>query len=149
MRALTFDSSRENWAASTGMVLDDVPEPALGQGDDHQVLIRVKYAGFCGSDRGIWSRKAFGDMVLGSLDQEGRTRRIFGHEMLGEEIAEAHDKAPPVACGVTQFSQHRRIELGDLELDERGALILEHRAFEQPFGEPVVGQHAVLVLVIG
>lgn len=87
MRALTFDSNRESWAGSTGMILEDVPAPALGPDDHDQVLIKVKYAGFCGSDRGIWSRKAFGDMVLGSLADEGRTRRIFGHEMLGEVLA--------------------------------------------------------------
>jgi threonine 3-dehydrogenase len=51
------------------------------------VLIAVKYAGFCGSDRGIWWRKAFGDMILGSLDDEGRDKRVVGHELLGEIIA--------------------------------------------------------------
>src|SRR5690606_10397351 len=44
------------------------------------------YAGFCGSDRGIWWRKAFGDMILGSLAEEGRTKRIVGHELLGEIV---------------------------------------------------------------
>lgn len=87
MRALTFDAAREDWAGSTGMVFEDVPEPTLAAGDDDQVLIRVKFAGFCGSDRGIWTRKAFGDMVLGSLADEAQTRRIFGHEMLGEVVA--------------------------------------------------------------
>ena len=59
MRALTFDATRESWTGSTGMVVDEVPAPALdGAGDE--VLVRVKYAGFCGSDRGIWWRKEFG-----------------------------------------------------------------------------------------
>jgi threonine 3-dehydrogenase len=87
VRALTFDTAREDWAGSTGMVFENVPEPTLEAGDDDQVLIRVKFAGFCGSDRGIWTRKAFGDMVLGSLADEAQTRRIFGHEMLGEVVA--------------------------------------------------------------
>jgi threonine 3-dehydrogenase len=92
MLALTFDSSRQDWSSSTGMELDRVPIPQLGAGADQScVIIRVKYAGFCGTDRGIWSRKAMGDMVLGSLRDEGRTRRIFGHELLGE-IVEVGDK---------------------------------------------------------
>jgi threonine 3-dehydrogenase len=94
MKALTFDRKREDWEGSTGMVLDEVPAPALGAADRDQVLVRVKLAGFCGSDRGIWTRKAFGDMVLGSLEREGRTRRIFGHEMLGEVVE--------VGAGVTR-----------------------------------------------
>jgi threonine 3-dehydrogenase len=91
MRALTFDSRREDWAGSTGMVLEDVPEPTIGPADGDQVIVRVRYTGFCGSDRGIWSRKAFGDMVLGSLAAEGRSRRIFGHEMMGEVVAVGPD----------------------------------------------------------
>src|SRR5688500_3007643 len=87
MRALTFDKTREDWTGSTGIVLEDVPAPALGPGDDDQVIVRVRYSGFCGAERGSWSSTAFGDMVLGSLDAEGRTRRIFGHEMMGEVVA--------------------------------------------------------------
>ena len=51
-----------------------------------QVLIKMLYAGFCGSDRGIWWRKAFGDMISESLQDEERTKRIIGHELLGEVI---------------------------------------------------------------
>jgi threonine 3-dehydrogenase len=90
MWALTFDRSREDWAGSTGLVKERVPVPVLDEPDGvdrSSVIIRVKYAGFCGSDRGIWWRKAFGDMILGSLDEEGRDRRIVGHELLGEIVA--------------------------------------------------------------
>jgi len=88
MRALTFDSSRESWSASTGMVLERVEAPTLeGAPDRERVLIEVMYAGFCGTDRGIWSRKSMGDMVLGSLATDGATRRIFGHELLGRIVA--------------------------------------------------------------
>jgi threonine 3-dehydrogenase len=91
MWALTFDRSREDWACSTGLVREQVPEPVLDEradsADGSRVLIKVKYAGFCGSDRGIWSRKSFGDMILGSLDDEGRDKRVVGHEMLGEIVA--------------------------------------------------------------
>ena len=75
MWALTFDRSREDWAGSTGLVKERVPRPRLDDpdgADRSNVIIRVKYAGFCGSDRGIWWRKAFGDMILGSLDEEGQ-----------------------------------------------------------------------------
>jgi threonine 3-dehydrogenase len=86
MVALTFDRERDGWETSTGLVKERVARPALGDGDEQSVLIRVKYAGFCGSDRGIWWRKAFGDMILGSLAEEGKTTRIVGHELLGEVV---------------------------------------------------------------
>jgi threonine 3-dehydrogenase len=93
MRALTLDLAREGWESSTGMVLDHVPVPTLGEGaDQSSVVVKVRYAGFCGTDRGIWSRRAMGDVILGSLETEGRTRRVFGHELLGE-IVEVGDKA--------------------------------------------------------
>ncbi len=84
MTALTFDRERDGWERSTGLVKEQVAAPTLSAPDE--VLIRVKYAGFCGSDRGIWWRKAFGDMILGSLAEEQKTRRIVGHELLGEVV---------------------------------------------------------------
>jgi len=96
MWALTFDRSREDWAGSTGLVKERIPVPVLDDpegADRSNVIIRVKYAGFCGSDRGIWWRKAFGDMILGSLDEEGRDRRVVGHELLGE-IVEVGSRVP-------------------------------------------------------
>jgi threonine 3-dehydrogenase len=91
MWALTFDRRREGWETSRGMVRERVPVPHLVAGDADpsdadSVVVRVRYAGFCGSDRGIWWRRAFGDMVARSLDQDGRDRRIFGHELLGEIV---------------------------------------------------------------
>lgn len=98
MHALTFDRSREDWHSSTGMVLERVPVPVLDEAadgaDQSHVLIKVKYAGFCGSDRGIWWRKSFEDMVHVSLDEDGRDKRIFGHEMLGE-IVEVGSRVTP------------------------------------------------------
>lgn len=91
MWALTFDRSRESWDSSTGLVRERVPVPTLDEASDPadrgMVIVKVKYAGFCGSDRGIWWRKSFGDMILGSLDEEGRDKRVVGHEMLGEIVA--------------------------------------------------------------
>ncbi|MEZ4319225.1 MAG: zinc-binding dehydrogenase [Myxococcota bacterium] len=70
------------------MVLEQVDVPRITDEpeDRSEVIVKVLYAGFCGSDRGIWWRKAFGDMVLGSLDNERKDRRIFGHELLGEIV---------------------------------------------------------------
>lgn len=88
MTALTFDSQRDGWSRSTGLVKEAVAVPDFDPARDHaSVLIRVKYAGFCGSDRGIWWRKAFGDMIEGSLAEEQRTTRVVGHELLGEIVA--------------------------------------------------------------
>lgn len=91
MWALTFDKAREDWAGSTGLVKERIPVPELDEetdgADRSQVLIKVRYAGFCGSDRGIWWRKSFGDMILDSLQEEGKTRRVVGHELLGEIVA--------------------------------------------------------------
>jgi len=86
MRALTFDRTRERWDDSTGMVLDKVPTPSLAHAVDGSALIRVRYTGFCGTDRGIWSRKSFGDLISRSLDEERSDRRVFGHELLGEVV---------------------------------------------------------------
>jgi len=90
MWALTFDRSREDWKTSRGLVRERVPVPTLAEPDGADrscCIIRVKKAGFCGSDRGIWWRKAFGDMILGSLDDERRDKRVIGHELLGEIVA--------------------------------------------------------------
>jgi threonine 3-dehydrogenase len=87
MVALTFDSSREKWGESTGFVKERVEQPSLEPQERDQVLIKVLYAGFCGSDRGIWWRKAFGDMISDSLIEEKQTKRIIGHELLGKVMA--------------------------------------------------------------
>jgi threonine 3-dehydrogenase len=94
MWALTFDKVREDWATSIGLIRERIPRPVLTEpahADGTFVIIKVKYAGFCGSDRGIWWRKAFGDMILDSLDGEGKTTRVVGHELLGE-IVEVGDR---------------------------------------------------------
>ena len=94
MWALTFDSSREEWSGSRGLVKERVPRPTLedpAHRDGTSLIVKVRYAGFCGSDRGIWTRKAFGDMILDSLKEEGKTKRIVGHELLGE-IVEMGDR---------------------------------------------------------
>jgi threonine 3-dehydrogenase len=94
MLALTFDKAREEWNSSTGLVKETITQPVLhdpAHSDGTFVIIKVKFAGFCGSDRGIWWRKAFGDMILDSLAAEGKTKRVVGHELLGE-IVEVGDR---------------------------------------------------------
>jgi threonine 3-dehydrogenase len=91
MKALTFDTSREKWEESTGLVKEDIPRPTLSSSDRDSVIIKVHYAGFCGSDRGIWWRKAFGDMILGSLQMDQQTKRTVGHELLGEVVERGAD----------------------------------------------------------
>lgn len=90
MQALILDPSRDPWETSRGFEKRDVPEPILDEkadpADAERVLIRVHYAGVCGSDRGIWFRSAFRDHILGSLKTEKKTYRIIGHEFFGEVI---------------------------------------------------------------
>src|SRR3989344_9212577 len=91
MQALVFDTSCETWETSRGFEKREVPEPVLDEkadpADADRVLIRVHYAGVCGSDRGIWFRSAFRNQILGSLAAEKKTYRIIGHEFFGEVVA--------------------------------------------------------------
>ncbi len=98
MRALIFDKSKYDWETSKGFDLADVPKPELpltpslisargarlpvGQGSSlggkegskrgvlGDVLIKVHYAGVCGTDKGIWYRQAMRDLILGSIDSD-------------------------------------------------------------------------------
>ena len=96
MNALIYDRSLDPWESSKGLRKVEMPTPRLqpeiiGQ-DRSAVLIRTLYTGFCGSDRGIWFRKAFHDMIYDSLDDEGNDVRVVGHELLGQ-IVEVGDHA--------------------------------------------------------
>ncbi|MDO8620100.1 MAG: alcohol dehydrogenase catalytic domain-containing protein, partial [bacterium] len=91
MRALIFDTKLGSWEGTRGFELADVPEPVLNESvnsaDADKVILKVHYAGICGTDRGIWNRAAFKDQILGSIKAEGGTRRILGHEFFGEIVA--------------------------------------------------------------
>lgn len=88
MKALVLDTTLGNWESTRGFELQDVPEPVLDEkknpADETAVIIKMHYAGVCGSDRGIWNRQAFRDQIFGSLVSEKKTRRIIGHESFGE-----------------------------------------------------------------
>lgn len=90
MLALTYDRFKDPWSSTTGLRLQHVPRPSLDMRRDYRdgamALIRPLLTGFCGSDRGIWYRRAFGDMIARSLDAEGRDTRVIGHELLGEIV---------------------------------------------------------------
>lgn len=67
MRALIKPS------AGTGMTLADVPRPAVGEND---VLIRVQFAGVCGTDLHIWEWDSWASARL-------RPPVVIGHEFAG------------------------------------------------------------------
>jgi len=91
MKALVLDIKREEWESTTGMNMIAVPEPQLDEAkypeDAGRVIIKPRFTGFCGSDKGIWFRHAFKDMIFDSLEQDGKPHRICGHELLGEIVA--------------------------------------------------------------
>ena len=90
MKALTIDVGQTSWDDSKGFGLVDIQQPVLDEAnnpaDAHSVILKVRYAGVCGSDRGLWYRTAFKDQFLGSLQQANATSRIVGHEFVGEIV---------------------------------------------------------------
>ncbi|NIQ00079.1 MAG: alcohol dehydrogenase catalytic domain-containing protein, partial [Nitrospinaceae bacterium] len=54
--------------------------------DTNKVIIKPLYTGFCGSDKGIWFRHAFKDMMFDSMERDLQAYRICGHELLGEIV---------------------------------------------------------------
>ena len=94
MQALIFDKSKYDWETSRGFELVDIPEPVLDEkknpGDAHYVIMKVHYAGVCGTDKGIWNRQAFKDAILNTIDGQikggGNPYRIIGHEFFGEVV---------------------------------------------------------------
>ena len=90
VKALTFDSKEDGWEKSIGFMMREVPMPVLDEKknpeDALSVILKVRYAGVCGSDRGLWYRTAFKDMVHDSLKREKKTMRITGHEFVGEIV---------------------------------------------------------------
>lgn len=93
MKALVFDKSKTDWETSRGFDLVDIPEPILDETnseDDNYVIIKVRYAGICGTDRGIWNRAVFRDAILNTIDEQiklGKNPyRVVGHEFFGEIV---------------------------------------------------------------
>ncbi|RPJ49072.1 MAG: theronine dehydrogenase [Candidatus Latescibacterota bacterium] len=90
MKALVYDKERDPWDETRGFRLMDVERPSLDEAadplDGEHVIVKTIYAGFCGSDRGIWFRRAFKGMIFDSLRNERKVRRVIGHEMIGEIV---------------------------------------------------------------
>lgn len=90
MKALVLDIERKDWETTRGLTFTDVSEPSLDERkhleDSGRVIIKPLYTGFCGSDKGIWFRKAFRDMIFDSLKRDNQHYRIIGHELLGEVV---------------------------------------------------------------
>ena len=90
MKALVYDKSTMPWDKTKGFELRDVPRPHIDEAnnptDGDSVIIKVIFAGFCGSDKGIWHRKAFKGHIFDSLKKEKATTRTIGHEFVGEIV---------------------------------------------------------------
>lgn len=91
MHALVIDTADKPWEESHGFTMADIPMPVLDEAqnpaDAASVIIKLKYAGVCGSDRGLWYRTAFHDSFTNALKTENKTARVVGHEFLGEVVA--------------------------------------------------------------
>lgn len=88
--ALTIDLKADGWETSSGFIKRELPMPELNEAhyssDALSVIVKVQYAGVCGSDRGIWGRIAFSDMFKESLAAEHKSLRVLGHEFVGEVV---------------------------------------------------------------
>ena len=88
--ALTFNIALDKWKGSTGFVQRSISMPLVDEkknpNDALLVLIKIQYAGVCGTDRGIWHRQVFKELIHDSLAREKKTQRILGHEFIGKVI---------------------------------------------------------------
>ena len=88
--ALTFDTGADGWDKSSGFIKREIPMPELDEQknarDALMVLLEIQYAGVCGTDRGIWRRQVFKELIHRSLEREGETQRILGHEFVGKVV---------------------------------------------------------------
>jgi threonine 3-dehydrogenase len=90
MWGLTYDRDTDPWETTVGLRKTEVERPWIDETRDYHdrssVLVRPIMTGFCGSDRGIWFRSAFKDMIFGSLDRDHKSTRVIGHELLGKVV---------------------------------------------------------------
>lgn len=91
MQALVYDRNDGAWEQTRGLKKTEVQTPTLNEkqhpADADMALIRLRYAGVCGSDRSVWFRHAFKRLIHDSLDTQNSDIRIAGHEAYGELIA--------------------------------------------------------------
>lgn len=90
MNGLIIDTEKNPWDASKGFELANLERPTLNEkdtpSDASSVIVKVLYAGVCGSDRGLWYRAAFKDQFHEALERQKKSRRIVGHEFVGEIV---------------------------------------------------------------
>ncbi len=90
MWGLTYDRETDPWETTVGLRKTEVERPWIDETRDYHdrssVLVRPIMTGFCGSDRGIWFRAAFKDMIFRSLDRDKKDTRVIGHELLGKVV---------------------------------------------------------------
>ena len=91
MFALTYDRETDPWDSTVGLKKTEVERPEIDETKNYHdrgnVLVQPIMTGFCGSDRGIWFRTAFKDMIMKSLDRDKTPSRVIGHELLGRVVA--------------------------------------------------------------
>ena len=90
MHGLIIDTQNQPWDDSKGFVRAELPVPSLSEAhnsdDASSVIVKVNYAGVCGSDRGLWHRTAFKDQFLAALARDQKQSRVVGHEFVGEVV---------------------------------------------------------------
>lgn len=90
IKALTFDIQQDGWEASRGFGMRQVDFPELDENkrveDAQSVVIQMQFAGVCGTDKNIFNRAAFKDLIASSLAAQGKTTRILGHELCGKVV---------------------------------------------------------------
>lgn len=115
VKGLVLDVANGGWD-TRGFSLTELPMPVLDEvknpEDALSVILKIRYAGVCGSDRGLWYRTAFKDMVHDSLAREGKTQRITGHEFVGEIVAMG--SMVPLLYRDTDEQNKAKIEIGGL-----------------------------------
>src|SRR3989344_6627637 len=87
---LTLDLTADGWEQSRGFMKRDIPMPELKEQetplDALSVILEIQYTGMCGTDRGIWNRHVFRELITNSLAKEQKTLRILGHEFVGKIV---------------------------------------------------------------
>jgi threonine 3-dehydrogenase len=109
MKALIFDKSKSDWQSTRGFEMVNIPEPVLEAGDEDKIIIKVAYAGVCGTDKGIWNRQAFRDAILNSIDQESKIP-VIARSAADEAILSSKKIATPSdALGLAMTKKSYRI----------------------------------------
>ncbi len=138
MKALVFDKSKYDWETSKGFELVDIPEPVLGEGDEDKIILKVYYAGVCGTDRGIWNRQAFKDAILNSIDAERNLSPALSSEGEGGSA--------PIPGKSAELSPLMR---GDVDLSTEGLQKTYRIIGHEFFGEVIKVGSKVQDIVVG